>query len=268
MPFERQGGGVSLEDIFDVSEDKVVAMHIMKKLHPKGTKRLKEVFIMYARFNARGPRATEKHGPGLTSSKFAKLCRECGIVQGKHVTINDVDVAYTVVKERGRSTINFNQFRHALKFLAQHIVDDDRDDTEEDVERSYELLVRKVEHNEGPALTADTAGSPPPVAGEHIKKGSVYEKLVDHKNYIGAHRHRFDDGGIGAGIGPNMPTGAGRLGRMLEREFTLGMHQLVRPQYGGAAVLKDQNLTTDVIQSLAKKAPPVRFSVAFSYRMF
>ena len=97
------------------------------------------------------------------------------------------------------------------------------------------------------------------VAGEDIKKGSVYEKLVDHKNYISAHRHRFDNGGIGRGIGPNMPTGAGRLGRMLEREFTLGMHQLTRPNYGGAAVLKDPNLTTDVIQSLAKRAPPVRF---------
>lgn len=116
---------MSLENIFDLTEDKVVAMHIMKKLHPKGTKRLKEVFVMYARFNARGPRATEKNGPGLTNAKFAKLCRECGIVQGKHVTINDVDVAFTVVKEKGRSTINFNQFKHALKFLAQHVVDDD-----------------------------------------------------------------------------------------------------------------------------------------------
>ena len=96
----------------------------------------------------------------------------------------------------------------------------------------------------------------------------MYEKLVDHKNYISAHRHRFDNGGIGRGIGPNMPTGAGRLGRMLEREFTLGMHQLTRPNYGGAAVLKDPNLTTDVIQSLAKRAPPVRFSFLLACARF
>jgi hypothetical protein len=254
MPMVREGGGVALEDIFDVSEDKVIAMNIMKKLHPKGTKRLKAVFFMYAKFNARGPRATEKQG-GLTSSKFAKLCRECNVV-GKHLTIQDVDVIYTVIQEKGRSSINFTQFKHALKMCAQHIVDNDEDDTEEDVERAYELLIRKIEKNEGPGLTADRAGAPPPVAGEDIKRGSVYEKLVDHKNYIGAHRHRFDDGGIGEGIGPNRPAGAGRIGRMLEREFTLGMHQLVRPQYGGAAVLKDANLTTDVIQSLGKSPPP------------
>ncbi len=254
MPFQREFGA-PLEDIFDLSEDKVIARSIMKKLHPKGTKRMKEVFVMYSRFNARGPRATEKQS-GLTNSKFAKLCRECHIVHGKHLTIQDVDVAYTAVKEKGRSSINFTQFKHALRILAQHIVDDDQDDTEEDVERMYQLLVRKVEQNNGPALTADLAGSPPPIAGEDIKQGSVYEKLIDHKAYIGAHRHRFDDGGIGQGVGPNKPNGAGRLGRMLEREFTQGMHQLVRPHYGGAAVLKDSNLTTDVIQHMGKSPPP------------
>ena len=254
MPYQRTYGK-SIEDIFDVSEDKVVAMNIMKKLHPKGTKRMKEVFMMYSKFNARGPRATEKQG-GLTNSKFAKLCRECNIIHGRHVSIQDVDVVYTTVKEKGRSSINFTQFKQALRLLAQHIVDDDEEDTEEDVERMYQLLVRKVEKNNGPALTADLAGSPPPMAGEDIKRGSVYEKLVDHKSYIGAHRHRFDDGGIAQGLGPNRPAGAGRLGRMLEREFTLGMHQLVRPQYGGPAVLKDTNLTTDVIQTYGKSPPP------------
>lgn len=254
MPFQREHGA-PLEDMYDLSEDKVVAMNIMKKLHPKGTKRMKEVFVMYSKFNSRGPRATEKQA-GLTNSKYAKLCRECNIVNGKHLTMQDADVAYTSVKEKGRSSINFMQFKQALRILAQRIVDDEEDDTEEDAERTYELLIRKVEQSSGPALTADTSGSPPPVAGEDIKRGSVYEKLVDHKAYVGAHRYRFDDGGIGQGLGPNRPTGAGRLGRMLEREFTLGMHQLVRPQYGGAAVLKDSNLTTDVIQSMGKSPPP------------
>jgi hypothetical protein len=246
-----------LEDVFnDVSEGKVMAKSITKRPHPKGTKRSKEVFVMYSKFNARGPRATEKQA-GLTSSKFAKLCRECNIINGKHLSMQDVDVAYTAVKERRRSSINFTQFKQALRILAQHIVDKDEDDTEEGhVERTYGLLIRKVEQNNGPALTPDMAGSPPPLAGEDIKRGSVYEKLVDHKCYIGAHRHRFDDGGIGQGLGPNRPTGAGRLGRMLEREFTLGMHQLVRPQYGGAAVLRDANLTTDIIQSMGVSPPP------------
>lgn len=243
-PKDRAFGTNHLDDVGEAAGDRLVAMRLMKKLHPKGTKRLKEVFTLYARFNSRGPRASEQ--PGLTSGKFAKLCKECGILKSRHISLNDVDVAYAQVKDHGRSTISFGRFKLALHLLAQHIVDDDASDDEEDSTRTYDLLVRKVEQNDGPALTPDQSGSPPPVAGEDIRKGSVYEKLVDHKRYIGAHRKRFDETGHGNGI----------FGRKPLREFTLGMHQLVRPQYGGAAVLKDANLTTDVIQQLGTAPPP------------
>ena len=70
--------GTAVDEIDDIVNDKFIASKITRKMRPKGTKRLQVVFDMFCDFNQRGPRK-QKAGY-MPSSKFIKLCMECGLV--------------------------------------------------------------------------------------------------------------------------------------------------------------------------------------------
>lgn len=79
---------------------------------------LPSIFHAYAAFGG-------GHGDELDSAKFAKLCREAGIVtSGKApagtaaITPASVDMAFTKVKEKAKRSITYQQFLHALQVRA------------------------------------------------------------------------------------------------------------------------------------------------------
>ena len=67
---------------------------------------------------ARGP-ATPDGAVLMDGFRFAKLCREAGLVDGKALTATAVDLIFTKVKPRGAKKIGFDEFAHALGLLAQ-----------------------------------------------------------------------------------------------------------------------------------------------------
>ncbi|GBF90596.1 hypothetical protein Rsub_03168 [Raphidocelis subcapitata] len=51
--------------------------------------------------------------------RFAKLCREAGLVDGRKLTPTGVDLIFTKAKARGAKKIGFEEFSHALHMLAE-----------------------------------------------------------------------------------------------------------------------------------------------------
>ena len=109
---------VGMDEVSDVALDKLVAAKIMRKLRPKGTKRLQDVFEMYCAFNQRGPRRQKVSK--LSSSKFSKLTLECGLI-GDGITRAAADCAYMQVKSPNKSAIIFDEFKSAVEVLAAKV---------------------------------------------------------------------------------------------------------------------------------------------------
>lgn len=113
--------------------------------------------------------------PQLDGSKFAKLTREAGIVGG-HVTLTDVDIIFSKVKDRNERKISFLEFRTALKLLAEikyHVGAVKEECNPEMAEERVLAIVRKLE---GPQITAGTT------TPEHSK---IIDRLMDGPaNYI------------------------------------------------------------------------------------
>nr|XP_042140770.1 tubulin polymerization-promoting protein family member 2 isoform X1 [Peromyscus maniculatus bairdii]XP_042140772.1 tubulin polymerization-promoting protein family member 2 isoform X1 [Peromyscus maniculatus bairdii] len=62
---------------------------------------------------------TSSSGTEITNKNFSKLCKDCGIMDGKAVTSTDVDIVFSKVKAKNARTINFQQFQEAMKELGQ-----------------------------------------------------------------------------------------------------------------------------------------------------
>ncbi|XP_038165872.1 tubulin polymerization-promoting protein family member 2 isoform X2 [Arvicola amphibius] len=58
-------------------------------------------------------------GTEINNKNFSKLCKDCGIMDGKAVTSTDVDIVFSKVKAKNARTINFQQFQEAMKELGQ-----------------------------------------------------------------------------------------------------------------------------------------------------
>ncbi|XP_055393138.1 tubulin polymerization-promoting protein family member 2 isoform X1 [Bubalus kerabau] len=58
-------------------------------------------------------------GTEMNNKNFSKLCKDCGIMDGKTVTSTDVDIVFSKVKAKNARTITFQQFQEAMKELGQ-----------------------------------------------------------------------------------------------------------------------------------------------------
>uniref|UniRef100_A0A8C4LQ64 Tubulin polymerization promoting protein family member 2 n=1 Tax=Equus asinus TaxID=9793 RepID=A0A8C4LQ64_EQUAS len=58
-------------------------------------------------------------GTEMNNKNFSKLCKDCGIMDGKMVTSTDVDIVFSKVKAKNARTITFQQFQEAVKELGQ-----------------------------------------------------------------------------------------------------------------------------------------------------
>ncbi|NWQ75519.1 TPPP2 protein, partial [Columbina picui] len=60
---------------------------------------------------------TAASGNDMTGKNFSKMCKECGVMDGKAVTSTDVDIVFNKVKAKGARTITFAEFQEAMKEL-------------------------------------------------------------------------------------------------------------------------------------------------------
>uniref|UniRef100_A0A8B9E057 Tubulin polymerization promoting protein family member 2 n=1 Tax=Anser cygnoides TaxID=8845 RepID=A0A8B9E057_ANSCY len=60
---------------------------------------------------------TAASGNEMTGKNFSKMCKECGVMDGKAVTSTDIDIVFNKVKTKGARTITFAEFQQAMKEL-------------------------------------------------------------------------------------------------------------------------------------------------------
>uniref|UniRef100_H0WN73 Tubulin polymerization promoting protein family member 2 n=1 Tax=Otolemur garnettii TaxID=30611 RepID=H0WN73_OTOGA len=125
-------------------------------------------------------------GTEINNKNFSKLCKDCGIMDGKMVTSTDVDIVFNKVKltrAKNARTITFQQFTEAMKELAQKRFKEKSPD--EGLQDIYKLMEGK-----DPATTGVTKAT---------TVGAV-DRLTDTSKYTGSHKERFDESGKGKGI--------------------------------------------------------------------
>ncbi|XP_037690382.1 tubulin polymerization-promoting protein family member 2 [Choloepus didactylus] len=138
----------------------------------------KKTFQRFAVFGESSSSGTE-----ITNKNFSKLCKDCGIMDGKIVTSTDVDIVFSKVKAKNARTITFPQFQEAMKELGQKRFKSKASD--EALENIYKLMEGK-----DPATTGTTKAT---------AAGGV-DQLTDTSKYTGTHKERFDESGKGKGI--------------------------------------------------------------------
>ncbi|KFV19618.1 Tubulin polymerization-promoting protein family member 2, partial [Tauraco erythrolophus] len=73
---------------------------------------VEDTFRKFARYGDRSA-----SGNDMTGKNFSKMCKECGVMDGKAVTSTDIDIVFNKVKTKGAGTITFAEFQQAMKEL-------------------------------------------------------------------------------------------------------------------------------------------------------
>ncbi|XP_051836334.1 tubulin polymerization-promoting protein family member 2 [Antechinus flavipes] len=121
-------------------------------------------------------------GSNLNNQNFVKLCKDCGIIDGKAITPTDVDIVFSKVKEKNVRTIDWGRFQTAIKELGQKKF---HGKSPEEALQSMFALMR----NKGPIASGVTKA---------VTVGGV-DRLTDPSKYTGSHKDRFDEAGKGKG---------------------------------------------------------------------
>ncbi|XP_029913235.1 tubulin polymerization-promoting protein family member 2 [Myripristis murdjan] len=125
---------------------------------------------------------TKATGKEMNGKNFAKLCKDCRIIDGKNVTTTDVDIVFTKVKAKSARVITYEQFHQALVELAPKRFKGKSQ--EEALQDLYDLIGGKEPSNVG--IT-------------RVAKAAAVDRLTDVSKYTGSHKERFDESGKGKG---------------------------------------------------------------------
>ncbi|XP_061736372.1 tubulin polymerization-promoting protein family member 2 [Nerophis ophidion] len=139
-----------------------------------------EVAMSFQKFAVHGD--TKATGKEMHGKNFAKLCKDCNIIDGKNVTTTDVDIVFSKVKSKSARVITLEQFNLALTELAPKRFKGTS--KEEALQLIYGLIVGKEPANAGITRAAKVA---------------AVDRLTDTTKYTGTHKERFDDSGKGKG---------------------------------------------------------------------
>ncbi|KAM9410504.1 tubulin polymerization-promoting protein family member 3 isoform 1-T2 [Pholidichthys leucotaenia] len=139
-----------------------------------------QVLTTFQKFSVHGdPKATGKE---LNGKNWAKLCKDCKIVDGKNVSGTDVDIVFSKVKQKTSRVITYEEFLRALEELAaKRFKGRSKDEALQAVYR----LVEGVE--------------PAKVGVTKVEKTAAVDRLTDTSRYTGSHKERFDLHGKGKG---------------------------------------------------------------------
>ncbi|XP_061080421.1 tubulin polymerization-promoting protein isoform X1 [Conger conger] len=125
---------------------------------------------------------TRATGKDLHGKNWSKLCKDCGVIDGKSITLTDVDIVFTKVKNKSCRTITFDQFKEALAELARKRYKDKTG--EEAAEEVFKLVEGK-----SPIISGVTRAVASPTVS----------RLTDTTKFTGSHKERFDESGRGKG---------------------------------------------------------------------
>lgn len=134
------------------------ALHSLESMTSSAA--LRELFVEFASFGAGQTTMKEMDG-----SHFAKLCRDCGLIDSDFSLI-DVDILFAKVKVRGKRRIGFPQFVTALQMMA------------EKKGVSLRHLEEILASSQGPTLCSNA----------RVDNDRLLEKLTDTSLYTGAHK--------------------------------------------------------------------------------
>ncbi|RXM36049.1 Tubulin polymerization-promoting protein family member 3 [Acipenser ruthenus] len=178
--FSIEGGRQALQDQEGLStEAEGLYRAVLKMAESTDMSLLEEAF---KKFSIHGD--TKATGKELNGKNWAKLCKDCKIIDGKSVTSTDVDIVFSKVKAKTARVITFEEFKKALVELGPKRFKGKS--KEEAVSSIYKLIEGKEPANVG--VTKIT------------KKGGV-DRLTDVSKYTGSHKERFDESGKGKGKG-------------------------------------------------------------------
>ncbi|CAN9506572.1 unnamed protein product [Ophioblennius macclurei] len=121
-------------------------------------------------------------GRELNGKNWAKLCKDCKIVDGKNVSSTDVDIVFSKVKQKSSRVMTFEEFQTALQELApKRFKGQSREEAQEAMRRLVE------------------GGEPSNAGVTKAVKTAAVDRLTDTSRYTGSHKERFDGSGRGRG---------------------------------------------------------------------
>uniref|UniRef100_A0AC11DZL9 Tubulin polymerization promoting protein n=2 Tax=Ovis aries TaxID=9940 RepID=A0AC11DZL9_SHEEP len=138
---------------------------------------LEEAFRRFAVHGDARASGREMHG-----KNWSKLCRDCQVIDGRSVTVTDVDIVFSKIKGKSCRTITFEQFKEALEELAKKRFKDKS--AEEAVREVHKLIEGKA-----PIISGVTKAISSPTVS----------RLTDTSKFTGSHKERFDPSGRGKG---------------------------------------------------------------------
>ncbi|KAK1788229.1 hypothetical protein P4O66_015973 [Electrophorus voltai] len=160
-----------------------------------GTASVADVEAAFQKFAVHGD--SKATGKEMNGKNFAKLCKDCKVIDGKGVTGTDVDIVFSKVKAKSARVITFEQFTQAMTELAPKRFKGKGQ--EEALQSLYGLIAGKEPTNVGVTKVA---------------KASAVDRLTDSSKYTGSHKERFDESGRGRGRAgrEEMPDTSGYVG--------------------------------------------------------
>ncbi|KAM3876802.1 tubulin polymerization-promoting protein family member 3 [Diretmus argenteus] len=143
---------------------------------------MEQLVASFKKFAVHGD--TKATGKEMNGKNWAKMCKDCKIIDGKNVTGTDVDIMFTKVKPKTSRVITYEEFQKALVDLAPKRFKDQS--KEEAVQSIFQLVEGKEPTNVGITKVVKTA---------------TVDRLTDTSKYTGSHKERFDGTGKGKGRG-------------------------------------------------------------------
>ncbi|XP_004698173.1 tubulin polymerization-promoting protein [Echinops telfairi] len=143
----------------------------------QGLSALEEAFRKFAVHGDTRATGREMHG-----KNWSKLCRDCQVIDGKNVTVTDVDIVFSKIKGKSCRTITFEQFQEALQELSRKRFKDKS--SEEALQEVHRLIEGKA-----PIIAGVTKAVSSPTVS----------RLTDTSRFTGSHKERFDPSGKGRG---------------------------------------------------------------------
>ncbi|KAM9722671.1 tubulin polymerization-promoting protein isoform 1-T1 [Menidia menidia] len=125
---------------------------------------------------------TRATGKDMHGKNWSKLCKDCGVIDGKNITLTDVDIVFSKVKKKSCRTITFDEFKAALGELA-------RKKYKEKAGEEAEAEVFKLIEGKAPIIAGVTRAVASPTVS----------RLTDTTKFTGSHKERFDQSGRGKG---------------------------------------------------------------------
>ncbi|XP_037312404.1 tubulin polymerization-promoting protein family member 3 isoform X2 [Pungitius pungitius] len=141
---------------------------------------MEQLLMSFKKFAIHGD--TKATGKELNGKNWAKLCKDCKIIDGKNVTATDVDIVFSKVKQKTSRVVTYEEFQRALEDLAPKRFKGQS--KEEALESIYKLVEGREPTNVGVTKMA---------------KAKAVDRLTDASRYTGSHKERFDDSGKGKG---------------------------------------------------------------------